>query len=75
MDAEKALDAVFAAGSVTEEELAASVERIAKLQGELRLIHLGAHLAMRELLTEDQIREYDRIRGYGSGHQHAGGPS
>ena len=73
LDAEKALDAAFAAGSVTEEALAASVAGIAELQGELRLTHLRAHLAMREILTEEQIREYDGLRGYASEHEHPGG--
>jgi Spy/CpxP family protein refolding chaperone len=73
LDAEKALDAAFAAGNVTEDALAASVKGIAELQGELRLTHLRAHLAMRELLTEDQIRAYDRLRGYASEHEHSAG--
>ena len=73
LDAERALDAAFAAGSVTEEALAASVEAIAELQGELRITHLRAHLAMRELLTENQIREYDRLRGYASDHERSAG--
>jgi Spy/CpxP family protein refolding chaperone len=71
LDAEKALDAAFAAGTVTEGALGAIVEKIAELQGELRLTHLRAHLAMRELLTESQIREYDRLRGYASDHRHS----
>ena len=75
LDAEKSLDASFASGKVTEEALAASVEAIAELQGELRLTHLRAHLAMRELLTEDQIRAYDRLRGYASDHEHPAGTS
>ena len=70
LDAERALDAAFAAGDVMAEALAASVRRIAELQGELRIAHLEAHLAMRALLTEHQIQEYDRLRGYGPDHAH-----
>ena len=66
LDAEKALDAAFAAGGVTPEALADSVRRIAELQGELRIAHLAAHLAMRGVLTGHQIHEYDRLRGYRS---------
>ena len=73
--AEKALDAAFAAGNVSGEALAASVGRIAELQGELRLTHLRAHLAMRELLTEHQVHEYDRLRGYAFDHGHSAGAS
>lgn len=75
LDAEKALDAAFAAGDVTDDTLAASVEGIAELQGELRLTHLRAHLAMREVLTEHQVHEYDRLRGYAATHAHPAGPS
>ena len=73
--AEKALDAAFAAGKMADDVLAAPVEAIAELQGELRLTHLRAHLAMRELLTEGQIRAYDRLRGYASEHEHTAGAS
>lgn len=75
LEAEKALDAAFAAGQVTEESLAGSVRRIAELQGDLRNTHLRAHLEMREVLTPHQIHEYDRLRGYASGHEHASGGS
>ena len=72
LEAEKALDAAFAGGEQTEEALAAAVAEIARLQGELRTVHLQAHLATRALLTEHQIHEYDRLRGYAADHQHAG---
>lgn len=70
LDAERALDAAFAAGGITEEALVTAVTRIADLQGELRAVHLRAHLATRETLTRHQIHEYDRLRGYGGGHEH-----
>lgn len=72
LEAEKALDRAFAGGEQTEEALAAAVAEIARLQGELRTVHLQAHLATRALLTEHQIHEYDRLRGYAADHQHAG---
>lgn len=74
--AEQALDASFAAGEVTDEALAPAVARIANLQGELRTAHLRAHLGTRQTLTRHQLHEYDRLRGYGSGHEHGteGGP-
>lgn len=73
LDAEGALDAAFAAGGITEEALVTAVRRIADLQGELRAVHLRAHLATRETLTRHQIQEYDRLRGYGGGHEHGSG--
>ena len=73
LDAEKALDAAFAAGEMTPETLASSVRRIAELQGDLRNTHLRAHLEMRKVLTAHQIHEYDRLRGYAAGHEHPPG--
>ena len=75
LEAERALDAAFAAGDMTEAALVAAVTRIADLQGELRAVHLRAHLATREVLTRHQIHEYDRLRGYGAGHDHGSGAS
>lgn len=56
--AERALDAAFKAGTITESDLAERVGAIARLQGELRAAHLRAHLATKRLLSADQIRKY-----------------
>ena len=73
LEAEKALDAAFAAGGMTEEALARAVSDIARLQGELRTVHLRAHLATRDALSRHQIVEYDRLRGYAAKHDHGTG--
>ena len=73
LEAEKALDAAFAAGGMTEEALARAVSDIARLQGELRAVHLRAHLATRDALSRHQIVEYDRLRGYAAKHDHGTG--
>ena len=72
---ETSLEATFRARTITEAELRARVARIAALQGELRTIHLSAHLATRALLTDAQVQQYDRLRGYSTAepeapHQH-----
>jgi Spy/CpxP family protein refolding chaperone len=64
--AERDLDRLFAMARIDEASLARSVREIARLQGEIRLEHLKAHLAMRSLLTAAQIAKYDALRGYGS---------
>jgi Spy/CpxP family protein refolding chaperone len=64
---ERDLDSLFAAGNIDEASLSRSVREIARLQGEIRLDHLRAHLAMKTLLTPAQIAKYDELRGYGSG--------
>ncbi len=61
---ERALDAQFASHTVTAETLDRSLARIAKLQGEVRLVHLQAHLEQTALLTADQINRYNQLRGY-----------
>ena len=69
LDAERALDAAFASGDVTVDALAEIVDRIGSLQADLRAVHLRAHVATREILTDHQRHEYDRLRGYGAGHE------
>lgn len=64
---EQELDRLFAhsapakLGNSSLEKLSA---RIAKLQGELRLTHLRAHVETAALLTPAQIDAYDKLRGY-----------
>lgn len=61
---ERLLDSRFAAGKISEAELKQLVAEIAAIQGRLRTTHLQAHLAQREVLTADQVRHYDALRGY-----------
>jgi Spy/CpxP family protein refolding chaperone len=74
VEAERALDALFAGGNADEERLRAVVTRIAGIRGELRLAHLDAHLRMREILSPEQIAAYDRLRGYADEQGKSGGP-
>jgi ABC-type sugar transport system substrate-binding protein len=74
VDAERALDRLFASGKVTEAALAEHVRTVARLQGEYRLSHLETHRRMRDMLTDGQVRRYDELRGYGGeGHGPAHG--
>ena len=68
VEAEGALDDAFAAGTISPEGLEEATLEIGKLNGELRGVHLAAHLEARELLTEHQVRMYIAHRGYGGGH-------
>ena len=67
VEAERALDQLFAKGGVDATALAESVRAAAALQGEYRLSHLETHRQMRALLDEEQVRRYDALRGYASG--------
>jgi Spy/CpxP family protein refolding chaperone len=64
IEAERALDRAFANGGIEPATLRSQVGAIATLQGELRAVHLEAHLAQHSLLTPEQITRYDVLRGY-----------
>lgn len=64
---EVALDGLFAAGAIPPEALAAATARIGALGGELRAVHLGAHVQMMEVLRHEQVAAYARLRGSGAG--------
>lgn len=67
--AEAELGRLFASGSATAAAIAAATDRVARLRGELRSVHLVVHVAMRDALTPDQRSAYDRLRGYARGHR------
>ena len=62
---ETELDQAFA-GRIDDASLHRILADIGLLQGELRYTHLKYHLAMRGVLSPDQIAVYDRLRGYNS---------
>jgi Spy/CpxP family protein refolding chaperone len=64
IEAERALDRAFAHGAIEPATLRSQVGAIATLQGELRAVHLEAHLAQHALLTPEQVAQYDVLRGY-----------
>lgn len=62
--AEAALDKAFAEREITPGRLGELVAASARIEGELRRVHLEAHLDQTELLDEAQTAEYMRLRGY-----------
>ena len=64
VEAERHLSDRFAHGHVDSASVAAATEAIGRLYGELRYVHLAAHLAMKQVLTPVQVAAYDRLRGY-----------
>lgn len=70
--AEKTLDDMFIDGNLSEMELQQQLNKIGQYQAQLRFIHLKTHLKQKQILSSQQIKNYDRIRGYnGDGaHQH-----
>ncbi len=61
---EAELDALYASGRATPGSIKELVTELARLQAEFRYAHLSAHLAMRTILTPEQIARYDELRGY-----------
>ena len=66
IDEERKLDKLFASRSVSPGTLNAALERIGKLQAQIRQAHLQAHLTQTEILSEIQTAKYVELRGYGS---------
>ncbi len=64
VELERRLDQWFAERSITPERLSIFTGQIAQLQGELRAVHLTAHLETAEVLSQHQRHTYDRLRGY-----------
>ena len=64
VEAEGALDHLFASHTATSDAVKVSLTRIAKLQGEIRQVHLDAHIEQASVLTAAQIAAYTRLRGY-----------
>lgn len=56
----------FAEDALSETEMRAEVQALAKLYGELRATHLQAHFQIKSLLTPEQVAAYDHLRGYDS---------
>ena len=70
VEAERALDRLFASHSVTSDALGSALARIGRLQGQVRQVHLEAHIEQTALLTPGQVDQYSRLRGYGGSPGH-----
>lgn len=66
VDKEQELAQLFATGAVESQNLQHVAQQIARLQGELRVVHLQAHVEMKRLLSHAQVSKYDELRGYAS---------
>jgi len=64
IDTEHRLDRSFAEKTIDQALLAELLDRIGALQAQLRGVHLSAHLAQVTILTPDQRKHYDQLRGY-----------
>jgi len=64
VEQEAALDRAFVGGAATADEVARLADESAATEGQLRAAHLRAHLALKAVLTPEQVARYDRLRGY-----------
>lgn len=62
--AEATLSQVFADGTLTSTSLQTQLENLANLYAQLRQVHLQAHLEVTPLLTQEQVAQYQVLRGY-----------
>lgn len=63
--AESDLDRLFQAGTADAAGVTAALGTIARLQAQLRGVHLNAHIEQREVLSAEQVERYVQLRGYG----------
>lgn len=70
VSAEQTLDALFAAGRISSEQLNELLTEIGHLQAKLRATHLEAHLEQARILSASQNAAYFRLRGYAAGGSH-----
>lgn len=61
---EQDMDEAFANKTITEENLIALLDKSANLYGQLRFVHLSAHLDTAQIMTTEQIQMYNEMRGY-----------
>lgn len=71
--AEAALDIAFEEGRAEPDVIRSLAEESARIESQIRMVHLEAHLDMMAVLTTEQVATYNRLRGYGNeepnGHQ------
>ena len=64
IEAEHALDRLFAERRAMPEAVTEATARIGTAAAAVRAVHLVTHVATRALLTEEQVARYDGLRGY-----------
>lgn len=67
VEKERALDEAFAGSDIERASLEGRLRELGKLEAELRLVHLAAHLEQRAVMTDVQVHAYRESRGYDRG--------
>ena len=66
IDVEQALDNAFQNGTINEAFLEEKIAESTDLYAQLRILHLKYHLYMVDVLTPQQVAQYNELRGYSS---------
>jgi hypothetical protein len=64
IEKEKELDSLFVNNIVEEKTIRSLLLKLAELNGELRFVHINAHIKQEKILEHNQIELYDKLRGY-----------
>lgn len=64
IDRERELNTQFAQGTINEELLRELLDQIAQVRSQLRFVHLSTHLKTPAIVTAEQIKLYNELRGY-----------
>ncbi|GAA5521688.1 hypothetical protein LQ318_08035 [Aliifodinibius salicampi] len=64
---EQALNQMFESGNVSSSTVDSLLVEIGKIKGTLRAAHVNTHIQMIGILTTEQVKKYDELRGYGNG--------
>ncbi len=64
LSTEEEIDTAFDRDTIFEYNLQRKVMESAEFYGQLRFIHLRAHLQMMDILTPEQVQLYSELRGY-----------
>ncbi len=64
---ESRLNKSFENRSINKDKLKSLLNAISEIHAELRYVHLSAHLKTPHILTDEQIAQYNSLRGYSSG--------
>lgn len=67
IELERALDDGFKERKFTPETLENALDELGRVRTKLRFAHLAAHLQTPEILSEQQIEQYNQLRGYTTG--------
>jgi len=64
VEKERRLDEMFTQQNAREKQASILITEIAEHRGKIRAAHIKGHIAMKNLLTPEQVAAYDRLRGY-----------